>query len=286
MKNCIVVLLLGLVCFAFCDENAFWMDLESVYTTNISLNDSDCRPSVSRVRKLFYDGNLWNTVIPDAKDYKKPQDAVSVAFQKKYAGDVLVSGAKEDIKHALAALDSYFHPKSVFGRDGNGREGIMNYDLCSWLGDIASALAESHKQNIALEKAFVAYANTLDLKANIAAFRISKLAAPYIQETYKFPISDLFRTHYYSWHNLSERQKFLNEYFASMGLVIEKNSQGIWQFTQASCQDFLKNYTGKVKMAAYAFYFSREDERFPFNDTECQSVLKLFLAEMQKFYSK
>lgn len=290
MKNAILLLFLGFVCFAFCDENTLWLDLEKVYTTNISLNDTDCRPSVSRIRKLFYDGTLWDTVIPDAKEYKKPQDAVSLAFQKKYAGEILIFAEKEDIKHMLAGLDSYFHAKTVFGREIvdceeiSSREGMMNYDLCTWLGDIASALAISKKQSIPLEKAFAAYANTLDLKANIAAFRIARLAAPYMKETYKFPLVELCRTHYYNWHNLQERQKFLQEYFSSLGLIIQQDGQGQWQFTQASQQNFLKNYTGKVKTAALAFYFS--GSRFIFSDSECQATLNLFLAEMQKFYSK
>ena len=287
MKNFIAIFILGFLCFAFSDENAFWMDMEKVYTTNIAVSDTSCKPPISRIRKLFYDGTLWDTVIPDAKEYKKPQDAVSIAFQKKYSGDVLVFGEKEDIKHMLAGLDSYFHAKFVLGREAEStREGMMNYELCTWLGDIASALAESHKQNIHLEKAFAAYANTLDLKANIAAFHISKLAIPYLQETYKFPLVELCRNHYYSWHNLAERQKFLEEYFATMGLSIEQNTQGVWQFTQTSGQNFLKDYTGKVKTLAYAFYFSRDDSRFPFKDTECQAVLNLFLVEMQKFYAR
>lgn len=276
MKNFILFFFL-LICFVVADENMFWMDLEKVYTTNVDLSDTTCKPAISKIRKLFYDGKLWDMMIPDAKEYAKPQDAVSLAFQRKYAGDVLILTEKEDVKHMLGGLDSYFRPKAALGE-------IMNYDICSWLGDIASALNASHKQNIPLEKAFAAYASIQDLKANIAAFRIAKLALPYIQETYKFPVVEICRNHYYSWHNLVERQKFLQEYFASMGLAMAQNSQGVWEFTATSRQNFLKKYTGQVKTTATAFYFA--GSRFPFSDSECQTTLNLFLAEMQKFYTK
>lgn len=293
MKTILLLLLsVCLLCLVQADELTFWQDLGKTYTTNVATDDTTGKPPISRMRKLFYDGTKWDMVIPDAEGYQKPQDAVSLDFQKKYAGSVVLSGACEDFKHMLAGLDSYLHPSSVGLRVAQmdeipeqERGSLMNYDMCSWLGDIASALAESEKQSLPLEKAFANYAGYEDLKANIAAFHIGKLAQPFLKETYKFPIVEICQKHYQGWHNMAERQQFLLAYFTSFGLVIEQNQQGQWKFTDASRKQFFSEYTGKLKLVAYAYYMSGSRERFIFTDAKCVATLTLFLNELEKFYA-
>lgn len=289
MKMLLFLLFLTILAASSAQEEVFWADLEKVYLTNVTNEDVSPKPALSKIRKLFYDGTLWDMVIPDAKDFKKPQDAISLAFQKSYAGYATILGESEDVKHMLGALNAYLYPKPAFGRDiaphaiEYARASIMNYDLCSWLGDLASALAESHKQHISLEKAFAAYANTQDLKANIAAWHIQKLATPYLTESYKFPIIEVCRAHYVAWHQPIAKQELLRQYFASLGLTITQEGQ-TWKFSDAQKQIFYNTYMGQLKTAATAYYFSRED-RFPFQDAECVTTLGLFLGEMEKFYN-
>ena len=232
----------------------------------------------------------WNILIPGAAAYKKPQDEVSLDFQKKYRGSALIYGEQEDIKHMLAGLDSYLHPVTLpFARDlcpeeQLRRQASANYDLATWLGDAASALAESYKQHISLPEAFKRYANYQDIKANIAAFNICRLCVA----LRTFPIGEILQTHYQNWHNLEARRALLRLYFSSLGLSPEKQGQ-TWQFTEASRQKFHDAYIGKLKLAAYAYYFSnysKNASRIFFKTKDCITILDLLLTEWIDCYNQ
>mgnify|MGYP006293282129 CR=1 FL=1 len=279
MKKILLIFLISIsILNAYGDQ--FWSDLEQVYLNNVKNQDKDCKASISRIRKLFYDGKSWNVLIPDAKKYEKPTDAISVQFKKNYGRTILIKGKNEDFKHLLAGLDSYLHPKKinvVFQK-------IFNTDLCTWLGDTASALAEAYKQNIPLEKAFSNYANQTDLRANIGAYNIARLAKNYINNTYEFPIVQICQQHYDEWNNLAQRQKFLKQYFSSFKLEILKNSFGKWEFTKQSRKVFIKEYLGKIKIAAYAYYLSNH-KKIVFKDKDCKTIFLIFLSKMEEFYN-
>ena len=174
----------------FAGENSLWQDLQQVFQINVQTKDQDFRPSISRIRKLFYDGFRWNMLIPEASGYTKPTDALSLSFKRKYQGDILIEGQREDFKHMLAVLDAYLHPVTVNFGIGNHKQPYANYDLASWLGDIASALVEAYKQQIPLETALARYASYEDMKANIAGYHISLLAKAYTTTPIvEFPVS-------------------------------------------------------------------------------------------------
>ncbi len=271
----ILLVCIILLSWAIADENVFWSDLEKVYLQNVQITDTNCKPAISRIRKLFYDGFRWDLLIPDAKKYIKPNDPISLDFQKKYKGEIIILGQPEDFKHALAGLDSYFHPSRA---TGEVRETSGNSDLCTWLGDIASALAEAYKQQIPVDRAFQLYAGDVDLRANIAAFHICALSAPYGTETYKFPIVEICRGYYQSWHDPNSRAKLIQEYSSKLGLVMQANGQ----FTAASRSQFCQANLGTLKSVALVYYYT---SRVVFSDADANRVLNLFLDRLEYFYA-
>ncbi len=280
MIKILIILILALP-ILFAQENIFWQDLNQVFQKNIQTNDTDFKPSISRIRKLFYDGTLWNLFISAAQSYAKPTDEISLAFQKKYVSGVNIVGQVEDFAHTLGALDAYLHPQ-------NNREMLLedsepitlaNYDWCSWLGDLASALAMGYKQNTSMEIAFQRYASDADLRGNIAAFHLYKLSLPYSQQSYQFPIIEICQQHYNEWHNFAARQHILLEYFQSLGLVWDVENA---QFTQISQQNFIKNNLTTLKSAAWAYYYA--NSRVTFKDQDAETILKLFLNRLSVFY--
>lgn len=283
----IILLCLGMV---WADEVQFLQDLTNVYTQNIQTSDTDCRPPISRIRKLFYDGTTWNLLIPEAQKYQRPTDAISLDFKKNYQSAVIIHNQAEDFAHVLGAWDGYMYsPVTQEIPNLDAWEQYWNTmatqdtptrsspDLCSWLGDLGSALAQAYKQQISMQKAFSLYASDSDLRANLAAFHLWKMSQPYMKETYKFPIANLVTQHYQDWHFMPDRQKFLAEYFATMQLVWEGE-----HFTQQSRQNFLAKYLSGIKIAAWAYYYS--GQRVSFSDADAQTILNLYLDRLEVFY--
>lgn len=271
-KKFMKILLLCFFCLnmLWADEIQFFQDMYNVHLQNVQISDSDCRPAISRIRKLFYDGTTWNLLIPEAEKYQRPTDTLSLDFKKKYQNGIAIQGQTEDFAHVLAVWDGY-----MYSTDRSSPE------MCSWLGDLGSALATAYKQHLTLQQAFGQYASDPDLRANLAGYHLHKISQPYIHETYKFPIVDLVTQHYQIWHYMPERQTLLLQYFASVQLVWEEQ-----HFTTQSRLNFIKQYTPGLKMAALAYYYagSTQEQRIIFSDADAQIILDLYLSRLEMFF--
>jgi hypothetical protein len=104
----------------------------------------DWKGITTRIRKSYYDGFLWDSMIKDREDYeglKWPPMAVEdyKAFtEAKKKPELLINGESVDIGHVFTGLDAM-----NFTRTGKviGATGTQGPAGATWAGDVGSALA-------------------------------------------------------------------------------------------------------------------------------------------------
>jgi hypothetical protein len=146
---------------------------------------------VTRIRKSYYDGFLWNSMINDRESYPGlgwPPLALEdfKAFtEAKNHPEVLINGVSIDLGHVFTGLDAI-----NFSNTGTlmSLAGVQGPAGATWSGDVGSALAEwdvDGRKNLGLtadpsqrEAFYQKFASNDDMFGDVDGIAISKVSLP------------------------------------------------------------------------------------------------------------
>ena len=141
----------------------------------------DWKGITTRIRKSYYDGFLWNSMINDREKYAglawpplTVQDYKAITTAKNHP-EITVNGDSIDFGHVLTGLDAMNFPKTGTIMGVAGVEGPPG---ATWAGDVGSALAQwdlssFFKDRTKREEFYKQYASNDDMLGDVDGIAIS-----------------------------------------------------------------------------------------------------------------